>query len=258
MYSQPSEVIMEIESQENNWLGQLDCLFIHYDKMASLLQRASQLAVEILDVEHCAITWLMEEKSAVEVQACYHHNGKNGIYINTQQAGSEKVAACMAQIENQNRNGNMQLRRPAKDKLAAPLYIQKEIIGYLCVAKRRSYTDARFSSIDSQLFFALSRYLGHAIEMQQMRQLLASRYASIALGRNASDKAVEQDGSSTNFIEAVKYPNKVAKIIAKSFYKDLRKAGFEPKQILVVASEIIENLNETFRKTKAKTEEPGS
>ena len=65
----------------------------------------------------------------------------------------------------------------------------------------------------------------------------------------ASGRSLEE-----HILASVKNPEKVAKIIARSFYKDLRRAGFETKQVLVVASELISNLNDALKKTRAKTE----
>jgi L-methionine (R)-S-oxide reductase len=82
---------------------------------------------------------------------------------------------------------------------------------------------------------------------------LASRYAAIALSRNGHGDAADQNAFDAQFLAAVTNPEKVARIIARSFYKDLRKAGFETKQILVVATELIDSLNQALRRTKAKT-----
>jgi len=57
-----------------------------------------------------------------------------------------------------------------------------------------------------------------------------------------------------HILASAQNPEKAAKIIARSFYKDLRRAGFETKQVLVVASELISNLNDALKKTRAKTE----
>lgn len=241
------------KSTPESWLSKLNSLFAPHPSMTALLQKASELVVGLLDVEDSVITWMTEEQAALEVRASFRNNGQKGVFVDTNQTDWSVMEADSA-------NGNSQLRvhHPTKDKLAMPLYIRDEVVGYLCVTKGRQQHDFEHSSIDANQFILLSQYIGHAIEMQQIRQLLASRYTAAAWSRSEQEASADQDGMFTRLVDSVKYPNKVAKIIAKSFYKDLRKAGFEPKQILVVASEIIENLNETFRKTKAKTEEQDS
>ena len=103
------------------------------------------------------------------------------------------------------------------------------------------------------MFDALTEHLSLAVETQHLRQLLASRYATIALSRDRHGDGTEAGALDVRFLAAVAKPEKVARIIARSFYKDLRKAGFETKQILVVATELIDSLNVALRRTKAKT-----
>lgn len=221
-------------------------LFQRFNSLAELFQEAARLGVELLDVQHCAVVCQVEDGSGIEVRASFHHNGKNGIYL---KATSKNTVDA---ISGASADASSMFKRPTKDKLAAPVRVNGEVVGFLCVSKRRRSPDQRFVSVDRDLFFALSEFLGYAIEMQQMRQLLASRYAPAVLYRDQHEKT-GQEVYISNVVQAVRYPNKVAKMIAKSFYKDLRKAGFEPKQILLVASEIIDNLNEAFRRTKEKT-----
>ena len=55
------------------------------------------------------------------------------------------------------------------------------------------------------------------------------------------------------FLHKAQNLDKAAKIVARSFYKELRKAGFEFKHILAMATEIIANLNETFHQAKSQS-----
>ena len=66
------------------------------------------------------------------------------------------------------------------------------------------------------------------------------------------------DTFGSRILEGVERPEEVAKILARSFYKELRKAGFEGKHIVVIAAELIDCLNETLRKTRAKIEKKDS
>jgi hypothetical protein len=54
------------------------------------------------------------------------------------------------------------------------------------------------------------------------------------------------------FLHKAKNFDKAAKIVARSFYNELCKAGFEVKHILAVTTEIIANLNEAFRQSKTQ------
>lgn len=57
------------------------------------------------------------------------------------------------------------------------------------------------------------------------------------------------------FPQQAHIPDKAARIVARSFYRELRKAGFETKDILLVTAEILDNLNEAFRRIPAQHRE---
>jgi hypothetical protein len=49
-------------------------------------------------------------------------------------------------------------------------------------------------------------------------------------------------------------PDQVAKILAKSFYKEMTRAGFGPSQIVNAASEIIEQLSGSLNRHSKRME----
>jgi hypothetical protein len=228
--------------------------FDRHETIDSLLKETAKIAVELFDSELCVITWLSEDNLAMRVRAGFSRNGLNGfnsqdpIAIRASSTSSTIDAACPPVILDDNHKHDQ--------VQAAPLLVNKQIIGYLYVYRHGAMKPETASAYDRALN-AFSKQVGYAIEVHQVRQMLASRYASSAMRRSLPAGSSDQDTLEVQILESVQHPEKVAKIIARSFYKDLRKAGFEPKQILVVASEIIENLNEAFRKTKEKTGDVG-
>lgn len=64
---------------------------------------------------------------------------------------------------------------------------------------------------------------------------------------------LESNQQHSVFLHKAQNLDKAAKIVARSFYKELRKAGFEVKHILTVTTEIIANLNEAFRQTQPQS-----
>jgi hypothetical protein len=67
--------------------------------------------------------------------------------------------------------------------------------------------------------------------------LLDSRFAQLALLQEARD----QVGDKVRL--AYRNPEDAAKILARSFFKEMTKAGFESGQIVSAATELIEQLN---------------
>jgi hypothetical protein len=124
--------------------------------------------------------------------------------------------------------------------LIAPIRVNGEIVGNICIPDD-AMNNRNSHPINTELYSTICAHVGFALELQHLRQMLANQYPS------------EQSTLDYHILEAARKPEQAAKTIARSFYKHLRKAGFETKQILIVASEIIENLNKTLSKTKAKT-----
>jgi len=220
------------------WLARLNALHVHHDTLDGLLRRAAELAVELLGAEQCVIAWICEDKSAMQVRAHYDPRRNNCSLIKIRQP-----IPLPADLQECPRL-EFESGEVVAAICSAPLYINRQVVGFLCLV-RPSWS----AGLEAELFAPLSEQIGFAIEAQQLRYLLSSHYVSAA----SRDRGNNYPGPSV--LRAVQNPEKVAKMIAKSFYKDLRKAGFATNQILMVASEIIGNLNEALQKTKARTEE---
>lgn len=220
------------------WLARLNALYVHHDTLDGLLRRAAELAVELLHAEQCVIAWICEDKSAIQVRAHYDPRRSNGSQLKIRQPIPLPV-----DLRNCPRL-EFESGEAVAAICSAPIYINRQVVGFLYLV-RPSWS----AELEAELFAPLSAQIGFAIEAQQLRYLLSSHYVAAA----SRDRRDNYPGQSV--LHAVQNPEKVAKMIAKSFYKDLRKAGFATNQILMVASEIIGNLNEALQKTKAKTEE---
>lgn len=224
----------------------LNRLFAHHETVEALLQQAAQIAVELLPLEHCRIALFAEDNVTLETRGSFSRNG-----------GYPVRALANGILENLNSGMRMHSRaaEAGDDNLewSGELKVNGQVIGH-CYG----WPEARLSALEAvrqrEAFLALGAQIGRALEAQKTRHMLASHYTMLALSRNADDSA-SQEPLGSHILAAVKSPEKVAVIVARSFYRDLRKAGFEPKQVLVVASELIENLNLALRRTKAKTEE---
>ncbi|MDX1376745.1 MAG: hypothetical protein R3357_14350 [Burkholderiales bacterium] len=219
-------------------LGVLRRLCLRHDSIDALLNDATQVALELLGAAYCSVIWLAEDKSTLRVRA----RGQRTQGVPCADDDAQAIAFVARRGE-----------APATgSELSAALRMGGQSVGYL-YARGEARRARRAAELDRTLFEALAEHLGFAIETQTLRQLLASRYAAIALSRDGRGEGTEPGALDMNFLAAVTEPEKVARIIARSFYKDLRKAGFETKQILVVATELIDSLNVALRRTKAKT-----
>jgi hypothetical protein len=209
------------------------------DSVDALLEDATQIALDLLAAELCAIVWRDETRPTLRVRARRWRDGRS--------AGGEDDARIIAFVA-----GLPEAGASKGPEQARALRVGGQTIGYLYL-REAAKPGRGAGGVDAALFDALAEHLGFAIETQNLRQLLASRYAAIALSRDVQRDSAAPSTLDGNVLAAVTHPEKVARIIARSFYKDLRRAGFETKQILVVATELIDSLNVALRRTKAKT-----
>jgi hypothetical protein len=243
-------------------LAALRNLCARRDSVDALLEDATQIALELLAAEFCAIVWLDETAPTLRVRARRWRDGRGAdskddvrviAFVTATEAapvrvgGKERASANLERACANLEHACANLEHACANlEHACALRVSGQTVGYL-YARVATKPRARATGLNLMLFDTLAEHLGVAIETQTLRQLLASRYATIALSRDG------QSALDLDFLSAVRNPEQVARIIARSFYKDLRRAGFETKQILVVATELIDSLNAALRRTKAKT-----
>jgi len=222
-------------------------LFSRHDNMSDLLKSAARIIAELLGVEECVIYWL-GENATLKRKASFRYRLKNS---RPAEIETEDGTRPPLRFE----NGTL-VDEDTGDWIFEPLSVDGQLVGYVAIPKIRLNGEA---STDGHRHFVseICRQIGYAIELQKLRQLLASKYALYASNHSNDDTDARQDEFRTQVIESITRPEKVAKIIARSFFKELRKAGFETKQVLIVASEIIENLNATLRRTNQRTRSEG-
>jgi len=228
--------------QSKKLLKTFNCLYGRRQTIDALLQQATRAVVELLQVKCCMIAWLTEDKKAMEARSASYWNSHNGSEENIETNGyrSVNIPEVWQSLQELSNFDEASVREevPAK-KLMAAIRVNGEIVGNIYIPASKGYDDDG-SAIDTELFSTICAHVGFAVEMLQMRQMLTLQYAT------------EPSTLDAHILAAVKDPEHATEVIARSFYKHLRKAGFETKQILVVASEIIENLNQALFKTQAK------
>lgn len=121
---------------------------------------------------------------------------------------------------------------PGRSMMSAPVRIDGRTVGVANVAGKG------FTETDLLLFEVVCLFIGKSIQVAQLQHLLASRFAREALAREAEGPV----------LTAYRNPEAVARILARSFYKELTRAGFEAPQIVGATSEIIDQLNNRLHK----------
>ncbi len=124
-------------------------------------------------------------------------------------------------------------RRPdgPRSLVAAPVRVDGRIVGVI------NASGHRFSQADLHLLEVIALFIGKSIQVTQLQRLLDSRFAQLALLQEAQQKVGQQVRT------AYRNPGDAARILARSFFREMTKAGFDSGQIVSAASELIEQLN---------------
>lgn len=126
--------------------------------------------------------------------------------------------------------------------MSAPVRIDGRLVGVVNV------TGAAFSEAELNLLEVVALFIGKSVQVIQLQHLLASRFAQMALVRDAHERG--HDGQHRGGAApgtAYQNPEDVARILARSFYKEMTRAGFAPGQIVSAATELIGQLKGTLQ-----------
>lgn len=216
----------------------------------NLLQLAEMVA-KILSAENCSIMLLNDGESEnlrMRVCACYgslpeaaykESIGKgDGISGSVVASGQSILIEDISQSE-----FAVKARRandPRKSLISSPITINRRIVGVVNVSGQMR--GAPFSLADLNLLEVAALFIGKSIQAIQLQNILNSRFAQMALVQEAEKNL---DGS---LGMALQNPDHVAKILAKSFYKEMTRAGFGSSQIIQAASEIIAQLSGSLQR----------
>lgn len=103
-----------------------------------------------------------------------------------------------------------------------------------------------FGKDDLDLFSIMTPIITKSVQVIQLQHLLRSRFTQAAL-------ATTDDAQVRNILSGVmQNPNQIARILAKSFYREMLNAGFSFNQMIFAATEVISELSAGVRKHGAR------
>lgn len=125
--------------------------------------------------------------------------------------------------------------------LVVPICVKGERIGVLITGKTRAGA-ARFDTIHRKLFGLIAPFASLMIENSKVYDYLRQNFAqhSQELIEANRKEAGMRDQAQQLMISSLNNPNKVVRLLAESFYKELARAGFSPGHITTAAAHILE------------------
>ncbi len=209
------------------------------------------MAAGLLNTENCSIMLLRNDESGGDISLrIFAHSGHlpkeaYGEAKKLKEGISGHVAATGESIfvEDIDKSPFATLKRgryKSKGFMAVPIKVREKVIGVINAntPKKKPNIDKN----DLELLSVIALLIGKSIQVIELQNLLESRYAQIAL---ASSR--EREGVSLK-VSIRQSPEKISKILARSFFTEMLKAGFGPDHMITTATEIISLLNERLNK----------
>ncbi|WP_322042162.1 hypothetical protein [Paraburkholderia sp. J67] len=222
--------------------------FSQIEYAGSIEDCLSELAVKAGDVLNAACAIVMLSESQVEEMGLRPgtgfgdvlEGGSAGVTQNVDIATLEPVASivsCEALMP-----GALPAPSLESMRMFSAIEMQGKVIGVIRAHQRQP---ARcFDADDLQLFGLLALVITRSIQVIHMQHILKSRFAQLALTRSTERTIGEI------VAESAQSPNQMARILAKSFYREMISAGFSFNQIVYAATEVISELTDNMRKHK--------
>lgn len=130
--------------------------------------------------------------------------------------------------------------------MSTPILLSQRVVGVINVSC--PLDSQRFNQESLQLLETCALFVGKSLQTSQLQMILRSKFVELAVARDL----VEQDWQET--VASHPNPSKLAKIVAKSFFKELTQAGFTTNQIISIATEVLNLLQDHLTRHKKRLE----
>jgi L-methionine (R)-S-oxide reductase len=130
---------------------------------------------------------------------------------------------------------------PRRSLMLAPITIDGKTVGMVNVCAR--HDSGPFTEVQLHMLDVIALVIGKSVQVMQLQAILNSRFVQLALLQEVQGR-VGTDLAST----AYQNPDQVARILAKSLFREMTRAGFGSAQIIGAATEIIDQLNGSLQR----------
>lgn len=132
-----------------------------------------------------------------------------------------------------------------KSLICTPIAVGKSVIGVMNLSSRIGCSP--FDESDLGLAEIVATLIAKSVQVERLQTMIRSRAAQATLSK-------EEKKVVARLTDGLVPPARVAKLLAKSFFKDLASAGFEPGQIIEAASEIITLVSKDITRYRRRIE----
>jgi GAF domain-containing protein len=229
-------------------LKQLSQYLESHESPAEQLDTFAKMAADLLGCRHCYIMLVKTDpessKMTLRVQAhfgeCPKQAYEQGVDLSQSVAG-HVVRSGQPMLINDVGNSELQAAEVlgetrGTDLLSVPIDLDGEMVG---VVNLSSPLDGRrLGERDLQMATMAALVMAKSIHIQRLQQMLRTQFIPLAVAR----EAVRQ--KETDLSSLTGDPHKVAKVLARSLFEEMRTAGFARGHMLTAATELIGMITE--------------
>lgn len=214
------------------------------------------MAANILNIDNCSIMLFREGDKAGDFRLrVFAKTGhlpevafREAVKVNDGIAGRVAATGQALLVEDITRSPYLPLARApegnSKCFISVPVLIGTKVVGVINLSNPR---DGRcFSGDDLALASFLALLVGKSIQVVQLQNVLRSRFAQMAISRETKSLVA---GKVTEFYQD---PARLARVAAKTFYREMTRAGLGTGHILNAATEIVGLLGDNLKKHKRR------
>ena len=224
--------------------------FLENGNLNDNLAQLAEMTATILSAKNCSIMLLNDGKSDnLLMSVCASYGPMPAAAYKELIGKGEGIAGYVIAtgqsllIEDINHSKFAKLARrasePGKSLISSPITISGQIVGVVNISGH--ICDRAFNLVDLNLLNVVALFIGKSIQTIQLQSILNSRFAQLALAQEVQNNMGASLGS------VFHNPDQVAKILAKSFYKEMARGGFGSNQIISAASEIVSQLSDSLQ-----------
>jgi GAF domain-containing protein len=222
------------------------------------LQELAVLTAQILKTRRCSIMLLSEAGATEEQVAClkvftHYGNLPPSAYaevtpLNQGVAGYVAATGTPLLIEDITLSKFAPAARypdsESKSLMSAPIFWGEQTIGTINVSNPIEKTC--FSGSDLDVLKLIALFVGKSVHIAQLQTILRSKFIQMAVISDFAERQVPMS------VSLNPNPTKLAKIVAKSFFRELTQAGFGANQIIEIATEVLNLLQSSLGKYKQR------
>jgi L-methionine (R)-S-oxide reductase len=230
-------------------LLRLDGLSDSHGSLDAHLGELTSAAARVLDAQSCTFTWLSSQQRMPDPEAIHGDPAPYDAIASEVAFDAEAIAGEPAPI--QVRIGTRGAvgfdDAPGCSTLRSPIRSNGRVVAMVEVSG--PLHKSGFDQEDLWLLDIVSLYSARSLHTVQLQNVLHSRFAQMALAQSVEDTVGK-------VLAAVPEPGRMVRILAKSFYREMTKAGFGANEIINAASQIISELSASLKR-HAKRHEGG-